>query len=214
MPEWVTSSKGPEPSSIIHWLGVGALFSGVALVMHILAGISLRLALAATASILLCGVATIYIFAEPSRKRWITIRGTVGATAGLAATASYDLSKYVLSVLDPSPYNPFEALKVFGVLFVGQTASGTAIAVSGLGFHVLNGISFGVAYCFFFGSKGIWAGMAWGIFLEGFQIALYPGWLDVRWVSEFVQISALSHLVYGAVLGKICKVGLVQRSAQ
>ena len=45
----------------------------------------------------------------------------------------------------------------------------------------------------------------WGLFLETFQLTLYPGWLDIRTYSEFATISALSHVVYGATLGLLAR---------
>ena len=44
-------------------------------------------------------------------------------------------------------------------------------------------------------------GMAWGLFLELFQLALYPGWLSIGFYDEFLRVSFLGHLVYGGVLG-------------
>ena len=69
---------------------------------------------------------------------------------------------------------------------------------------------FGVAYVFLFardgaisGGRALATGVAWGIFLELFQLTLYPGWLDIRAYKEFAMISALGHVVYGATLGAI-----------
>jgi hypothetical protein len=50
--------------------------------------------------------------------------------------------------------------------------------------------------------------MAWGAVLEVFQLTLYPGWLDIRAYQEFAQISALSHLAYGATLGWSARTGI------
>lgn len=123
---------------------------------------------------------------------------------------AYDLSKAALSVLDPSPYNPFHAIRAFGDLLVGTSAGERAIVASGAVFHLLNGTMFGVAYVFLFahdghisGGRALATGVVWGIFLELFQLTLYPGWLDIRTYKEFVMISALGHLVYGAALGTI-----------
>lgn len=73
--------------------------------------------------------------------------------------------------------------------------------------HLLNGTSFGVAYLFLFARDGrtsvrraLLTGVGWGLFLETFQLTLYPGWLDIRLYQEFATISALSHIVYGATL--------------
>jgi hypothetical protein len=51
------------------------------------------------------------------------------------------------------------------------------------------------------GARGARAGVAWGLFLELFQLTLYPGWLDIRLYREFAMISSLGHVVYGLVLG-------------
>ena len=53
-------------------------------------------------------------------------------------------------------------------------------------------------------------GALWGLFLEAFQLTLYPDWLGIRFVDEFVRISALSHLAYGASLGLIARWGFRQ----
>jgi hypothetical protein len=133
-----------------------------------------------------------------------------GAVAGFLATMAYDLSKAALSILDPSPYNPFEAIRTFGKLLAGPSAGEQAIVASGAAFHLLNGTMFGIAYVFIFARDGaissgraLATGVAWGIFLELFQLTLYPGWLDIRAYREFVMISALGHVVYGATLGTI-----------
>ncbi|MBI3924288.1 MAG: hypothetical protein HY319_01990 [Armatimonadetes bacterium] len=185
-------------------LGLGALFSGAALVAHILTGLSLRLSLVFTASLL--GVAgwTAWRRAPGLRSR---LRRSVarGAVAGLLAMLAYDFAKLTLSWLDPSPYNPFEAVRVFGMLLAGPGAPGPVVWGAGMAFHALNAVSFGVAFQLLWGSKGVLAGIAWGLFLELFQLTLYPGWLDIRLYREFVQISALSHVVYGAVLGVLCR---------
>lgn len=193
----------------LHWaLGVGALFSGAALLAHILAGIALPLALALTAALLLLAVWSVWRRAAPAERQQLIGRAVIGLGAGVAATLTYDVAKYGLAQWDPSPYNPFEAIRVFGLLLTGPAAPASLSLAAGLAFHLLNGIAFGVAFCFLFGRRGIIAGITWGLFLELFQLTLYPGWLDIRFYEEFVRISALSHVIYGAVLGWGCQTGL------
>lgn len=139
----------------------------------------------------------------------------VGIAAGLVATIVYDATKTVLSQLDPSPYDPFEAIRLFGLLLVGSGAGPAAVAGAGTAFHFLNGTSFGLAYALLFGRDGrgslryaLLSGMGWGLFLETFQLTLYPGWLDVRFYEEFARISALSHVAYGGSLGILARFAL------
>jgi hypothetical protein len=78
---------------------------------------------------------------------------------------------------------------------------------AGTGLHLLNGTCFGIAYTLIVAPRGgstptraAMYGIGWGIFLEMFQLMLYPGWLNVRYYTEFATISALSHVVYGLTL--------------
>lgn len=194
-------------------LGVFALFSGAALLTHIVSGFSLRLALGLAAAIVVLGVAVRWRRASPELRAKMARFSRVGLLAGLLATGVYDLSKFVLSRWDDSPYNPFEVIRAFGRLLAGSSASTTLVYIAGTAFHLMNGLFFGIAFCFFFGRRGVLAGVAWGFFLELFQLTLYPGWLNIGFYSEFVQISALSHLTYGAVLGLFCKFALRGGSA-
>lgn len=189
-----------------------AMFSGVALLVHILGGINLRLSLAAGFALVAIGLAHTVVRSAPAERRRI-VRGVgVGAVAGVLATMTYDLSKAGLSVLDPSPYDPFHAVRVFGRALAGPAAGEWSVVAAGAGFHLLNGTMFGIAYTFMFARDGaiglkraVGTGIGWGMFLELFQLTLYPGWLDIRTYAEFATISALGHLVYGATLGTLVR---------
>ncbi len=189
-------------------LGLGALFSGVALVVHILTGFSLAYGLMITAGLLILAIIVGLLRLPAKRRRYVLQIAGIGALSGVLATATYDAMKFLLTQLDPSPYNPFALSHTFGELIIGTTAPQPLILTFGIGFHVLNGISFAVAFCFLFGRRGILAGILWGVFLEMFQLALYPGWLDIKFFREFATIGALSHVAYGAVIGACCRYGL------
>ena len=189
-------------------LGVVALASGIAVLAYLVAGISLRFG----AAVAIIALASAFVFAlrrsDPSTRRQLLGTLAIGATAGISATLAYDTVRMALSYFDPSPYDPLEAVHAFGILLAGADAGATVIMLSGGAFHLLNGVSFGVGYCFLSRRReppsvrrALAQGIAWGLFLESFQLTLYPGWLDIRAYREFVQISAVSHVVYGAVLG-------------
>lgn len=188
------------------------MFSGIALLINILAGVNLLLALTVTAGTMVIGLIAVLARSTPDERRRIMRTILVAAAAGFLATIAYDVSKSVLSQLDPSPYNPFEAIRIFGTLIVGPTASQGVIFFAGAAFHMLNGTAFGVAYGFLFarGGNTTWrralaTGVGWALFLETFQLALYPGWLDIRFYAEFATISALGHVVYGTALGALVR---------
>ncbi len=189
-------------------VGVAFLASGAALLATILFGAPLPLGLlvtvtaAAIASIL--ALRTI----SPDARRRIDACIAAGVVAGVVGLICYDSSKAILSFADPSPFNPFGATATFGALLIGTNAPGWALQTAGIAFHVLNGIAFAIAYTTLFARLGatsrrraVLQGMVWGVFLETFQLTLYPGWLDIKAYAEFATMSAGAHLIYGAALG-------------
>ena len=186
-------------------VGASFLFSGAALITHILASVSLRLAVGfmALLPLITFWVCLRRLSAEDRKSVFRRLR--TGTMSGLIATGSYDLSKFLLSTWDASPYNPFEVIRIFGSLLIGPGAQSWVVYTAGVSFHLLNGTCFAVAYYFLLGKFGIVAAVLWGLFLECFQLALYPGWLNVAFYREFVTISASSHIVYGLALGFSCQ---------
>ena len=182
-------------------LGVGALFAGAALLSNIVLELPYLVVLGSGALALAVGLGVAMVRTDALGRRVVGRIALVGAVSGLVATVAYDLSKWGLSQLDPTPINPFEALPVFGQLVLGPEAPPDLLWRLGIGIHVLNGVTFGIAFAFLLGGRGVPAGIAWGLGLELFQLTLYPGWLGIDAFAEFATISAGGHLVYGAVLG-------------
>jgi hypothetical protein len=194
-------------------LGVVALGSGAALLSTIVLRVPLQYSLLAAVALWIA----LFLLALARRRvnpRSVVVRHiAAGAVAGFGATLAYDVSRVFLSQLDPAPYNPFEAIRVFGVLLTGSemaNSSGAVMVVGSL-YHLLNGTSFGVAYALILGhrmsspGRALVAGTAWGVGLELFQLTVYPGWLNIKAYDEFLRVSFLGHVVYGAVLGLTCR---------
>jgi hypothetical protein len=186
-------------------IGLSLLFGGVALVIYIVGGVSLRLALGLGVLVPLAAFRLVWRRMGSDSRRRLVFQLRVGFSAAIIATGAYDLTRFILSHWDSSPYNPFEVVRIFGMLLVGGSAGPTVVYTAGMAFHIMNGLCFGIAYWLLFGRYGVPAALVWGAFLEIFQLTLYPGWLNIRFYREFLQISATSHLVYGAVLGFACK---------
>ncbi len=193
-------------------LAFGGVFSGVALLLNILGGISLGLALLVMTSLLVGILLIVLAISSAESRSWMLRTVGIGIGVGFAATLTYDVIKTILSQLDPSPFDPFHAIQIFGQLLAGTNADPVLVAAAGTAFHLVNGTSFGVAYLFLFARDGaipvrraLLTGVGWGLFLETFQLTLYPGWLDIRLYQEFATISALSHIAYGATLGLLAR---------
>ncbi|MDP9326312.1 MAG: hypothetical protein M3O87_07240 [Candidatus Dormibacteraeota bacterium] len=195
--------------------GIASLGNGAALVGHILGGIPLPVVLAITWSIAVGAVVAMAGVGDPGQGAAIRRTVVVGLAAGIVATLAYDGTKAVLAQLDPSPYNPFEVTRIFGTVLVGASAPSSVITAVGWGFHLMNGCTFAIAYACLFGRGGriskrraLVTGVAWGLFLETFQLLLYPGWLKIGFLDEFRRISFGAHLVFGAGLGLMVPYGL------
>jgi hypothetical protein len=201
--------------------GVASLANGAALVVHIVGGISLPVLLAVIWSVAFAAVVGMGIFGDPGGREAVRRHAIVGLAAGIVATLAYDATKAVLAQLDPSPYNPFEVTRIFGTILVGASAPRALIVSVGWAFHLMNGCTFAIAYSCLFARGGrisrrraVATGVAWGLFLETFQLALYPGWLKIGFLDEFRRISFASHLVFGASLGLMVPAGLRRLQAR
>lgn len=180
----------------------GAAFcsTGVALVIHILTGSPLWLVLGLVSLIAVLGVVV-------SHSHFDSVRSTLGpllrrgVVVGVAGTAVYDASRWVLVQVGGLELSPFEALPFFGQALLGTDTEGWAASVAGIAYHLANGVTFGVAFVIWFGRRSWWWGIVFALGLEVFMLALYPGWLDVRSVGELTQVSLVGHFAYGATLG-------------
>jgi hypothetical protein len=162
----------------------------------------------------LAAIVVSFLRSSPEVRQGLARTFVVGVAAGLIATVAYDIAKVLLSQLDPTPWNPFEATRVFGVVLLGPDAPADLVRVAGWAFHLSNGATFGMSFAFLFGGRAqdsrVWAiglGAAWGLFLETFQLSLYPGWLGISGPAllEFQQVSFLAHAVFGVALGLLVR---------
>ena len=160
-------------------------------------------------------VAAVVRLSAPGTSRALGRRIAVGAGAAVVATIVYDVTKAILATADPSPYNPFEAVRIFGEILIGTGQPDALTRAVGWVFHGVNGITFGVAYSLLFApsstrGRAALTGIAWGVFLETFQLTLYPGWLNVKFLAEFQTISFLAHVAFGAALGLLSRALLLR----
>jgi hypothetical protein len=181
------------------------LATGAGLLVFILSGVSLPLSAAAV------GAAGVLLATrawrgkdEPGRNH-IRRRIQAGIVAGILATIAYDLSRALLVRYAGFDFRPFASFRHFGQALLGTEETGPWVTLAGTTFHVINGVGFAVAYAICLGHRGIIAGIAWALLLELMMVSLYPGWLDIRAIDEFLQVSVLGHLAYGSVLGFVSR---------
>jgi hypothetical protein len=188
-------------------LPFGALFlaSGLALVAYILSGISLAWTFAGSLSLSVLG-GVVLGGGAPAARRVVVARAIrAGLLAGAVATPAYDIGRLILVRLTGITFWPFDIFGIVGRALVGPGQPEVLTTAAGVAYHLTNGMAFAVAYTVLFGRRGIVAGIAWGLFLEALQLTFYPGWLQMRSIGEFAQVSVVGHLIYGAVLGTLTR---------
>jgi hypothetical protein len=186
-----------------HRLVFGALFlsTGAALLVYVISGISLPAALMVSLlGALLLGVLIWRRATAPDRAG---LRRTlrVGLIAGLLALAAYDLARYLLVEVAGFTFWPFDIFGIFGQALLGAGYRGPFVTLAGVAYHVANGVGFALAYTVWLGRRGIWAGIAWAMALEVVMVTIYPGWLGLKALDEFLRVSIFGHVIYGSVLG-------------
>lgn len=184
------------------------LTTGAALLVHILTRIAVSVALAGVALVTVGAFAWVWRQLPRTARSELRKRLRAGVVAGLVATVAYDASRFVSMFALPVDINPFEAVPIFGRLIVGEPSALATLV--GVGYHVANGVGFAVSFTAVLGPRArILPGIAYALALEATMLALYPGWLDIRAISEFTSVSMLGHLVYGSTMGwtahRICR---------
>lgn len=177
--------------------------TGSALAVNILAGVDLRLAVLGLIclgggcfALALLGLTT------PAREQ-LRHRIAVGAVAGVLATASYDSARYGLVSIADFSFQPFHVFTRFGGLMLGRDAPTPWLYIAGIAFHVANGIGFAIGYTVIVRRPQRWSAVVFAFALELCMALLYPSWLRMTALQEFLQVSILGHAVYGLVLGTI-----------
>ena len=205
-----TASPGGSGARLPALFAIVFLSSGAALLVYILSGISLLWTLVAALAVFGALAVLIWRRSDPARRAHLRRRVAAGAVAGVIATAAYDASRFALIKLTGITFWPYDIFGIFGQGLIGRGASSWWVDLAGFGYHLTNGVGFAIAFTILFGARGILYGIGWALFLEAAMLTFYPGWLDIRAITEFVQVSMVGHLVYGTVLGFLARRLLVQ----
>ena len=131
-----------------------------------------------------------------------------GLWAGLVATFFYDGVRLVIERTHLFGYSGFVPILMFGSWITGAEQSSVAARIAGWGYHYWNGISFGIMYALTFPARHWVFGVGYAILMELCMLGIFPMFLRVSNKVDFIAVSMIGHLFYGAVLGI-----LVQRFA-
>lgn len=144
----------------------------------------------------------------------------IGGLAGFAAACAYDVFRlpfvfareWGMDAVIP-PLKLFKVFPRFGAMILGEAAEqpnySLAAHIVGWGYHFSNGVSFGVMYLAIVGDarrRSWW----WAVVLAmGLELAMlltpYPTFFSIPVTPTFVAVTLTAHLVFGVVLGLLCK---------
>lgn len=127
-----------------------------------------------------------------------------GVWGGMAGVAGYD---WIRVPFHEGGMNPFAAIRSYGMWLTDAAQSSALSDVTGMLYHLLNGIGFGIAYALV-APKGRQMALAgavvWGVLLEVFavlspfaQVYHLSGW------TTPVLLAFFAHLFYGWPLGGV-----------
>jgi hypothetical protein len=178
------------------------LLSGLALVMAIFLHFSIYLFLALqfiTLSLLLFQV---YQNKSGSARKLFLKMIRVGLLAGVVATAGYDVVRWLVVTIFHFSVRPFDTFRFFGQIILDKPVSEQAAYAVGYLYHLLNGITFSIAFFILFKGKHWMYGVLWAYVLEILMLIVYPRFLNISSVmEEFTIVSCIGHTTYGTIIG-------------
>jgi Family of unknown function (DUF6789) len=198
-------AEGPSATRTRFALAALAGSSAAAVAVYIVARISLAAAIVVL--VVPAGVAwwSTWRRLPAAGRAELVRRCRAGALAGIAATAAYNLARWALVEAFSLSLDPWITIRLFGRLLVGDDRPAALTLPVGIAFHVVNGIGLAVGFAVLFGGRTWRAGVAYAVALEVVMVALYPSWLDIRKMDEFVTVTFLAHVAYGATLAEVSR---------
>jgi len=204
---YVAPSSAPvevplSPATVIV-AAVCALSSGIALVVAIVADLNLSLACSFILVPAFIAFLAVTVIVRRHEQTLFFVRLKAGLVAGVLGTIAYDGLRFAVENAGLSSANSFRAIRVFGMSLTAQSIDAPGAIAAGWTFHVVNGVGFAVAYVMVMAGKRVYWGLLYAMALETAMVTLYPGWLQMTPSAEFLTLSVLGHVAYGAVVGAI-----------
>jgi hypothetical protein len=133
--------------------------------------------------------------------RKFTSRLWVGLWVGLVATIAYDGVRFLVERGHLFGYNGFVPILMFGSWITGRPTSSLAAKLAGWSYHYWNGITFAIIYTLGLGKRHWLYGIGYAMLLECCMLGLFPLFVPVTRKLDFIAVSMIGHVAYGAVLG-------------
>jgi hypothetical protein len=121
-----------------------------------------------------------------------------GLWAGGLATLAYDVARIPVA---HAGIPVFKAISYFGTVLIGVETPTPLSEILGWGYHLTNGISFGLMYAALVRKPRVYSAVIWGLMLEAAMLLTpYAEVFGYRRDAKFLAITIGAHAVYGLVL--------------
>lgn len=169
-------------SLLLYFLGVISFRAGAAWLLAVEAG----------------GLALLWSSAGAEERERVGELLLSGLWAGGLATLMYDVARIPVA---HAGVPVFKAISYFGTVFVGAESPTALSEVLGWGYHLTNGVSFGLMYVALVRRPRVYSAVIWGLTLEALMLLTpYAEVFGYRRDAKFLAITIGAHMVYGLVL--------------
>ena len=152
---------------------------------------------------------------------WILCRGKhdsardlilAGLWAGGLATLAYDVARIPVAY---AGVPVFKAISYFGTVLVGVESPTPLSEALGWGYHLTNGVSFGLMYAALVRKPRVYSAVVWGLTLEAVMLLTpYAEVFGYRRDAKFLAVTIGAHVVYGLVLWLALRLWTGERKAR
>lgn len=125
---------------------------------------------------------------------------TVGVFAGLIGTVGYDVVR--VPFVFGAGYRLLSPIESYGVLLTGASSSSGWTDLAGWGWHLSNGIGFGITYVAIAEGRRWQYGVAWAMALESASVLTpFAGYYSLAGKTAVILIAYAAHVPFGLAVG-------------
>ena len=180
------------------------LLSGAGLIFAVYFDLPLAIFLLLQLTALVIFFVVVYYKHDLQNRKLLLKTVRIGLVAGIFASAGYDGIRWLIVSIFHFTIRPFDTFKFFGQMILNPAVDPALAYTVGFFYHLVNGITFGIAYFILFNGRHWLYGVAWAFVLEVLMLCVYPKFLNMQSVlQEFTIVSCSGHFVYGIILGLI-----------
>jgi hypothetical protein len=180
---------------------MAAAGSGASILLYALGWVKLTYSVAIMAPLVALVCIALFVRSGRGGEDVLADRLRGGLLAGAVGLVCYDVARQLVVASGLVSVNPFRTIEIYGLLVADRAQDSGLTRTVGWGFHIWNGLSFGLMYTLALGKGRLPWALMWGMVLEAATLATYPSISRLALDSAFVEVSLVGHLAFGLGLG-------------